>query len=79
MEPSLTRTIDDLARAGFVEHFAISGDGLCYAVEAPGGARGTLVDAFGVYSDPPMSAFLENVPIRGARRFGGGSDERPGS
>jgi hypothetical protein len=111
MEPSLTRTIDDLARAGFGEHFGMSGDGLrsfnsgrlyragevvirefhrfegvsdpddmciVYAVEAQGGARGTLVDAFGVYSDPTMSAFLENVPIRGARRFGGGSDVHPG-
>jgi len=110
MEPSLTRTIDDLARAGFAEHFGMSGDGLrsftsgrryragevvirefhrfegvsdpddmciVFAVETQGGARGTLVDAFGVYSDPMMSAFLEKVPIRGARRFGGGSDERP--
>ncbi|HEV3028065.1 MAG TPA: phosphoribosylpyrophosphate synthetase, partial [Planctomycetota bacterium] len=79
MEPSVTRTIDDLARAGFAEHFGMSGDGLrsftsgrryragevvirefhrfegvsdpddmciVYAIEAQGGARGTLVDAF---------------------------------
>ena len=54
-------------------------DDMCivYAIEAQGGARGTLVDAFGVYSDPVVSAFLEKVPIRGARRFGGGLDERP--
>src|SRR5260370_39622075 len=50
---------------------------IVYAIEAQGGARGSLVDAFGVYSDPVVSAFLEKVPIRGARRFGGGLDERP--
>lgn len=107
---TLARAIDDLARAGFGEHFGVVGgelgsftsgrryragevvirefhrfegisdpDDMCivYAVEAQGGARGTLVDAFGVYSDPAVSAFLEKVPIRGARRFGGGLDERP--
>jgi hypothetical protein len=47
-------------------------DDMCiaYAIEAPGGARGILVDAFGVYSDARVSAFLENVPIRATRRFG---------
>ena len=107
---TLTRAIDDLARAGFGEHFGVDGDALrsftsgrryraaevvirefhrfegvsdpddmciVYAIEAQGGARGTLVDAFGAYSDPMVSAFFEKVPIRGARRFGGGLDERP--
>jgi hypothetical protein len=107
---TLTRAIDDLARAGFGEHFGVDDDALrsftsgrryraaevvirefhrfegvsdpddmciVYAIEAQGGARGTLVDAFGVYSDPMVSAFLQKVPIRGARRFGGGLDERP--
>ncbi|MBI3107749.1 MAG: phosphoribosylpyrophosphate synthetase [Candidatus Rokubacteria bacterium] len=37
---------------------------IVYAIEGPGGIRGTLTDAFGVYSDPAMSAFLEGVPIR---------------
>ena len=107
---TLTRAIDDLARAGFGEHFGVDGDDLrsftsgrryraaevvirefhrfegvsdpddmciVYAIEAQGGARGTLVDAFGVYSDPMVSAFLQKVPIRGARRSGGGLDERP--
>jgi hypothetical protein len=47
-------------------------DDMCiaYAIEAPGGARGIIVDAFGVYSDPRVSAFLENVPIRATRRVG---------
>lgn len=45
---------------------------IVYAIEGQGGARGTLVDAFGVYSDPAVSAFLDGVPIRGASQFGGG-------
>src|SRR5437773_9766212 len=31
---------------------------IVYAIEAKGGVRGTLVDAYGVYSDPAISAFL---------------------
>jgi hypothetical protein len=49
---------------------------IVYAIEAQDGARGTLVDAFGVYSDPAVSAFLDHVPIRGASRFGGGATGR---
>ncbi|HEV8438817.1 MAG TPA: phosphoribosylpyrophosphate synthetase [Methylomirabilota bacterium] len=37
---------------------------IVYAIEAPGGIRGTLTDAFGVYSDPAVSAALADVPIR---------------
>ena len=36
---------------------------IVYAIEARGGARGTLVDAYGVYSDPTISAFLGPVRI----------------
>jgi hypothetical protein len=46
---------------------------IIYAIEGEGGVRGTLVDAFGAYSDPTVSAFLAEVPIRGTRRFNGGS------
>jgi hypothetical protein len=96
---TLARTIDALARCGFIEHFGVSGDALrsfdsgrifrasqvvireyhrfegvsdpddmsiVYAIEGQGGARGTLVDAFGVYSDPTVSAFLQGVMIGGA-------------
>jgi hypothetical protein len=38
---------------------------IVYAIESRSGARGTLVDAFGAYSDPAVSAFLEAVPIQG--------------
>jgi hypothetical protein len=50
---------------------------IVYAIEGRGGVRGTLVDAYGVYSDPTVSAFLHDVPIRGASRFAGGVAERP--
>ena len=106
--PTLWRAIDDLARAGFTEHFAVRGHALrafdsgrmfsagqvvirefhrfegvsdpddmsiVYAIEGQGGVRGTLVDAFGAYSDPRVSAFLDGVPIRGASRFGGGAGQ----
>jgi len=45
---------------------------IVYAIEGQGGVRGTLVDAFGVYSDPAVSTFLDGVPIRGVSQFGGG-------
>ena len=37
---------------------------IVYGIEARNGLRGTVVDAFGVYSDPALSAFLERVPVR---------------
>lgn len=37
---------------------------IVYAIVSTGGVRGTLADAFGVYSDPATSAALEGVPIR---------------
>lgn len=36
---------------------------IVYAIESQMGTRGTLVDAFGVYSNPVVSAFLKDVPI----------------
>ena len=38
---------------------------IVYAIESTSGLRGTVADAFGVYSDPALSAVLQNVPIRG--------------
>jgi hypothetical protein len=37
---------------------------IVYAIETAGGIRGTLVDAYGVYSDPAVSAFLGHVSIQ---------------
>jgi hypothetical protein len=40
---------------------------IVYAIESKDGTRGTLVDAFGVYSSPAVTQVLEHVPIRPAR------------
>ena len=37
---------------------------IVYAIESTGGVQGTLVDAFGVYSDPAIGAVLHDVPMR---------------
>jgi hypothetical protein len=37
---------------------------IVYAIETRSGVRGTLVDAFGVYSNPSAGAALTHVPIR---------------
>lgn len=34
-----------------------------YVVECDGRVKGTIVDAFGTYSDPDLAEFLKNVPI----------------
>lgn len=42
---------------------------IVYAIGSARGVRGTLVDAFGVYSDPAKSAVLEGVPFRAEGRL----------
>jgi len=37
---------------------------ILYAIETRSGIRGTLTDAFGVYSDPAVGAFMSKVPVR---------------
>jgi hypothetical protein len=37
------------------------GMALVYAIESSTGVRGTLADAFGVYSDPLVGAFIADV------------------
>ena len=34
---------------------------ILYAIETRSGLRGTLTDAFGVYSDPTIAVFIEDV------------------
>lgn len=36
---------------------------IIYAIEGPGGVRGTLLDAFGTYSSGSVSAFMKDVPM----------------
>jgi hypothetical protein len=40
---------------------------IVYAVETRSGVRGTLVDAFGVYADPRMGAFVAAGGLRRVR------------
>ena len=55
---------------------------ILYALEARSGIRGTLVDAFGVYSDPRVGALMRDVPLRAltgrAEARGSGGDAGPG-
>lgn len=36
---------------------------ILYLIESKDGTKGTLVDAYGAYADPLVSAFMENVKI----------------
>jgi len=53
-----------------VEHHRFEGPSdpeemaVVYAIEAQDGTRGVLVDAYGVYANPDLSAFLEDVRMR---------------
>lgn len=37
---------------------------ILYAIETRSGVRGTLADAFGVYADPQVGAFMRDVALR---------------
>jgi hypothetical protein len=58
---------DDLT---IVEHHRFEGSSdpeemaVVYAIEAQDGTCGVLVDAYGVYADSELSAFLKDVRIR---------------
>jgi hypothetical protein len=53
-----------------VEHHRFEGSSdpeemsVVYAIEARDGTRGVLVDAYGVYANPELSAFLQGVLMR---------------
>jgi len=53
-----------------VEHHRFEGSSdpeemaVVYAIQAGDGTRGVLVDAYGVYANPDLSAFLKDVLIR---------------
>jgi len=58
------------AELTIVEHHRFEGASdpdemsVVYAMEAGDGTRGVLVDAYGVYSNPDLSAFLKDVRMR---------------
>jgi hypothetical protein len=37
---------------------------IVYAIESQSGVRGTLTDAFGLYSSPTISEFIDGVAIQ---------------
>jgi hypothetical protein len=44
---------------------------ILYAIETGSGLRGTLADAFGVYSDPSVSVFMRDVAFARTRANAG--------
>jgi hypothetical protein len=50
---------------------------IVYAIETRDGARGTLVDAFGVYASPAVTRVLGPVRIERRRPAGARAVERP--
>ena len=69
VESGKTFTPDDLT---IIAHYRFEGSSdpeemaVVYAIEAKDGTRGILVDAYGVYATPDLSAFLKDVRIREA-------------
>ena len=51
---------------------------ILYAIETRSGVRGTLADAFGVYADPRVGAFLRDVAVRRGCRPGVPGEARAG-
>jgi hypothetical protein len=66
VESGKTFNPDDLT---IVEHHRFEGASdpeelaVVYAIQAADGTNGILVDAYGVYANPDLSAFLKNVRI----------------
>ena len=67
VESGKTFNANDLT---IVEHHRFEGSSdpeemaVVYAIEAADGTRGTLVDAYGVYANSDLSAFLKDVRIQ---------------
>jgi hypothetical protein len=67
-ESGKTFGIDDVTIREYERFEGVSDPGdmaILYAIESSSGTRGTLVDAFGVYSNPGIGAYLERVPFAG--------------
>lgn len=53
-----------------IEHYRFEGasdpddTSILYAIESNDGTRGIIADAFGVYANPRLAAFLSNVTFR---------------
>ena len=66
LESGKTFTADELT---IVEHYRFEGASdpedmsVVYAIESRDGTRGIIADAFGVYANPDLGAFLNNVGL----------------
>ena len=53
-----------------VDHYRFEGisnpddESIVFAIESNDGVRGVLVDAYGLYANPELAAFLKNVAIQ---------------
>lgn len=57
---------DDLLIVNFFRYEGISDpedNSILYFIETHDGAKGTLVDAYGAYSDPEVESFMKDVKI----------------
>jgi hypothetical protein len=68
VEQGFTATFEahDVVIRGFERFEGISDPddmSIVYAMETKSGMRGTLADAFGVYANPVISAFVDEVAI----------------
>jgi hypothetical protein len=60
---TLSCAIEQLERRDFTAHFGVIAERL-QAFDSGKTFRACLVNAFGVYSNPTVSVFLQHVPIR---------------
>ncbi|MFN8391150.1 MAG: hypothetical protein U0136_12740 [Bdellovibrionota bacterium] len=70
---SLTYSPEDLTVVGTFRFEGISDPedmSIIYAVEGPNNLRGAIVDAFGTYSSPEVSAVVERIEINVKKREG---------
>jgi hypothetical protein len=57
---------DDLLVVNFYRFEGVSDpsdNSILYAIEATDGTKGTLIDAYGAYSDPTVEKFMKHVKI----------------
>ena len=67
LESGKTFLADQVTIAEYHRFEGVSDPGdmaILYAIEANGGVRGTLADAFGVYADPRVGAVMKDVVLR---------------
>jgi hypothetical protein len=70
LESGMTFAAHEVVIRGFERFEGVSDPddmSIVYAIETLSGMRGTLADAFGVYSNPVISAFVNGVAIRRSR------------